>query len=150
MADSMDDRTFLGRGWSFPPEFDLSRGRVIMVSEEEDIAESLYVILSTIPGERVMFPRFGCGIHKMVFEEMSVTLITQLKEIIYKSILNFEPRIKLNSVSVGSSDPLDGILQITIDYTVRKTNSRNNMVYPFYLREGTNVPRFLFNPEPTT
>jgi phage baseplate assembly protein W len=134
-----NDHSFLGTGWSFPPEFDSDIGSVIMVSDEQDIWESLQLILSTSPGERMMFPKFGCGIRKMVFDTVNTTFLTQLKELIRFSILHYEPRIVLNDVTIESSDPNEGILRIKLDYTIRKTNSRSNLVYPFYLREGTNI-----------
>lgn len=134
-----NDHSFLGTGWSFPPEFDPDLGSIVMVSDEQDIWESLQVILSTAPGERTMFPKFGCGIRQMVFDTVNTTFLTQLKDLIRFSILHYEPRIILNDVTINSADPVEGILQIRLDYTIRKTNSRSNLVYPFYLREGTNI-----------
>ena len=136
-----NDHSFLGTGWSFPPEFDPDMGSIIMVSDEQDIWESLQVILSTAPGERMMFPKFGCGIRKMVFDTVNATFLTQLKELIRFSILHYEPRIILNNVSINGSDAHEGLLNIQLDYTIRKTNSRSNMVYPFYLREATIAPQ---------
>lgn len=134
-----NDHSFLGTGWSFPPEFDPDMGSVVMVSDEQDIWESLQLILSTAPGERMMFPKFGCGIRKMVFDNINITFLTQLKDLIRFAILNYEPRIILNDVTIDKADTEDGILRIRLDYTIRKTNSRSNLVYPFYLREGTNI-----------
>jgi phage baseplate assembly protein W len=143
-----NDQSFLGTGWSFPPEFDLDKGGVVMVPDEQDIWESLQVILSTAPGERIMFPKFGCGIRQMVFDTVNTTFITQLKDLIRFSILHYEPRIILNDVTINGSDPNDGMLQIRLDYTIRKTNSRSNLVYPFYLREGTNIaPQYISPPK---
>jgi uncharacterized protein len=138
--------SFLGSGWSFPPEFSYDMGRIVMVSDEQDIWESLQIILSTAPGERVLFPMFGCGIRKKVFETVNHTFINELREIIRVAILQYEPRIILNEITVERSDNESGLLRIKLDYTIRITNSRSNMVYPFYLREGTNIPsEFLTN-----
>jgi phage baseplate assembly protein W len=134
-----NDHSFLGTGWSFPPEFDPDLESIVMVSDEQDIWESIQLILSTAPGERMMFPKFGCGIRKMVFEGINTTFLTQLKDLIRFSILNYEPRIILNDVTIDGSNANEGILYIRLDYTIRKTNSRSNLVYPFYLREGTNI-----------
>lgn len=135
--------SFLGSGWSFPPEFSPELGRVVMVSDEQDIWESLQIILSTAPGERLLFPRFGCGIRRMVFEPVTHTFINQLREHIRTAILDYEPRITLNEISVERSDNEAGLLRIKIEYTIRATNARSNMVYPFYINEGTNVaPEF--------
>jgi uncharacterized protein len=133
------ENSFLGTGWSFPPEFDPRSGRLIMVSDEQDIWESLQLILSTAPGERVMFPKFGCGIRRMVYDAANLTFLSQLKDIIAQALLHYEPRIYLNDVTIDSAEPENGVLHIRLDYTIRKTNSRSNLVYPFYLEEGTNI-----------
>ena len=133
------DRSFLGRGWKFPPTFNKSMDSAELVSEEEDIRESLTIILSTIPGERVMDPEFGCDIHHHVFEEMSFTVINHLKEDIRKAVLNYEPRVDLTGLEVGVNEDHDARLDIILEYKVRATNSRSNMVYPFYVNEGTNI-----------
>ncbi|MDQ3112387.1 MAG: GPW/gp25 family protein [Bacteroidota bacterium] len=138
------DHSFLGTGWSFPPEFDPDMGSIVMVSDEQDIWESLQLILSTSPGERMMFPKFGCGIRRMVFDTVNTTFLTQLKDLIRFSVLHYEPRIVLNDVTISGSDTHEGMLHIKLDYTIRKTNSRSNLVYPFYLREGTNIaPQYI-------
>lgn len=131
--------SFLGSGWSFPPEFSPELGRVVMVSDEQDIWESLQIILSTSPGERVMFPKFGCSIRKQVFETINLSFINQLRDSIRFAVLHYEPRIVLHDVTIDRSDNESGLLRIRLDYTIRITNSRSNLVYPFYLREGTNI-----------
>ncbi|HEY9513343.1 MAG TPA: GPW/gp25 family protein [Rhodanobacter sp.] len=132
---------FLGRGWSFPPRFDPRTKEVVMVSGAEDIAESLRILLSTSPGERVMLPAYGCALRRMVFEDSSEQTITEIKELIRKAILFFEPRITLNRIDTQVVDALDGRLDILLDYTVRTTNTRHNLVYPFYLHQATNPVR---------
>ena len=135
------DKAFLGVGWSFPPEF-LKRGRAVgvkMVTEEEDIRESLGILLSTRPGERVMHPTYGCGLHAMVFETINESTVTEIKDLIERAILFFEPRITLEDIEVYTEDALDGTLKIQLNYTVRKTNTRSNVVYPFYYLEGSQV-----------
>ena len=131
---------FIGVGWSFPPEFIPSNQDVKMVADEKDIKQSLKVLLSTKLGERVMQPEFGCGIHELVFEELDETLVTYAKNLIEKAILKFEPRIDVDSIHVDEDlTEGEGLLRIDIVYTVRSTNTRSNMVYPFYLKEGTNL-----------
>ena len=139
MADI--DKSFLGIGWSFPPEFHkhASAIGVKMVAEEEDIGESLRILLSTVPGERVMQPGYGCGLHAMVFETINESTITELKDIIERAVLFFEPRITLESVDIDTDESLEGRLKIQLNYTVRKTNTRSNVVYPFYYLEGSQV-----------
>jgi hypothetical protein len=131
--------TFLGTGWSFPPEF-AKRGGLKTVSDEQDIHESLIILLSTRPGERIMQPDFGCGLRAQVFEVMSEGAVMAIKDLIARAILFFEPRITLDRIVMDDSEIIDGLLRIRLEYTIRTTNSRHNMVYPFYFREGTNVP----------
>jgi len=135
------DKDFLGVGWSFPPEFHKQTNAfgVKMVSGEEDIAESLRILLSTVPGERIMQPTYGCGLHAMVFETINESTITELKDIIERSVLFFEPRITLESIDIDTDESLEGSLKIQLNYTVRKTNTRSNIVYPFYYLEGSQV-----------
>lgn len=132
---------FLGRGWSFPPRFDPRSKAAVMVSGVADIEESLRILLSTAPGERVMLPSYGCALRRMVFEEASEQTATEIKEMIRKAILFFEPRIVLNRIDTQRVDALGGRLDILLDYTVRTTNTRHNLVYPFYLHQATHPVR---------
>ena len=135
------DKTFLGIGWSFPPEFNkFADGFALkMVAEEEDIKESLWILFSTSPGERVMQPSYGCRLQGMVFESINQSTITEIKDIIERAILFFEPRITLEEIDVDTEDALEGRINIHLGYTVRKTNTRSNIVYPFYFLEGSQV-----------
>jgi uncharacterized protein len=133
------ERAFLGRGWSFPPGFHRRGKEAAMVSGEEDIRQALVVLLSTVPGERVMRPTFGCGLKAMVFETMDEGTVAEIRDVVERAVLFFEPRVTLNRVDVTFPDPLGGRLDLVLDYTVRETNTRSNMVYPFYLLEGTNL-----------
>ena len=110
-----------------------------MVAEEEDIRESLMILLSTRPGERIMQPAYGCGLHAMVFETVNESTVTEIRDLIERAILFYEPRINLEGVEVEMEDVYEGRLDIRIDYTIRQTNTRSNMVYPFYFIEGTHV-----------
>jgi phage baseplate assembly protein W len=139
MANNGSDKTFLGRGWSFPPEFHRHSKEVKMVSEDPDIKESLAILLSTRPGERLMHPTFGCSIHDMVFESINESTITEIKDRIQRAILFFEPRISADNIFVDAKDEKSGTLRILVEYTIRTTNTRSNLVYPFYLKEGTNT-----------
>lgn len=137
------DKAFLGKGWSFPPEFHRHADAlgVKMVEAEADIEESLRILLSTRPGERVMQPGYGCGLHSRVFENITESAVTRIKDQIERAVLFYEPRITLDDIDIDTSDALDGLLKIRLNYTVRQTNSRSNMVYPFYFREASRVPR---------
>ncbi|MCG8697409.1 MAG: GPW/gp25 family protein [Bacteroidales bacterium] len=135
----MEDKSFLGDGWAFPPEFNKATNENKIVAEKDDINESLYILLSTSPGERVMHPAYGCGIKSFIFESIKESTLTMLKDMVSKAILFFEPRINLNSVDINTEAVNEGILYINIYYTVRTTNQRSNMVYPYYFMEGTNL-----------
>jgi hypothetical protein len=131
------DTSFLGQGWSFPPRFSPVDRSVEMVAEEEDIRESLRILFSTAPGERIMHPSYGCGLKKMVFEQISETVRTQIRDLIERAVLFFEPRITLERLELDDTQIFEGRLLILLEYTIRTTNIRSNMVYPFYLQEGT-------------
>jgi phage baseplate assembly protein W len=131
-----DESNFLGTGWSFPPTFGAAGGEVHMVSGVEDIEQSLAILLSTRRGERIMQDDFGCELSAFLFGEISQGLIGRVRSAIGDALLHHEPRIKVNGIDVSQSGARDGLLTISIDYTVRATNSRYNMVYPFYLNEA--------------
>jgi phage baseplate assembly protein W len=133
--------SFLGRGWSFPPRFDPRTKEAVMVADATDIAESLHILFSTHPGERVMLPNYGCDLRRMVFEEANEQTVTEIKELMRKAILFYEPRIVLDSIEAQLVDPLNGKLEISLDYTIRGTNARHNLVYPFYLHQATHPVR---------
>lgn len=133
-----EDTSFLGTGWSFPPEFSLRAG-VRMVSAEEDIRQSLHIVLATVPGERVMRPAFGAGIKQQVFENIDESTITIVKDAIGRAILFFEPRVKVEAIVADTAQAMDGRLNFSIDYTIISTNTRHNIVYPYYCLEGSDV-----------
>ena len=126
------DDSFLGTGWSFPPSFDRATSEVEMTSGIEDIERSLEIIFSTILGERVMNPLFGCSLEESVFEAMNTSRLTYIENMLKTAVLYHEPRIDAERVEV-LPDQLEGVLMINIDYTVRSTNSRFNFVFPFYI-----------------
>ena len=132
----MKKEKFLGRGWSFPPTFNLNRGSVDMVEQHEDIRQSLEILLTTSLGERVLRTDFGCGIHTIAFENMTVTLLTKIKRLIEKAVIQYETRISLDNIFFTKSNELEGVLNIELQFTIRTTNTRLNYVYPFYLKEG--------------
>jgi len=126
---------FLGRGWSFPPAFDKNTKEVEMFEGEKDIRSSLEIILSTQLGERVMRPNFGWKRDDWLFESLTTTTATAIQKEIENALLIFEPRIDLNTVKLQPGNETSGRVEIFIEYTVRSTNSRGNLVFPFYLKE---------------
>ena len=131
------DQAFLGRGWAFPPSFSRGCAEVEMVSNAEDIHQSLKLLLGTTRGERVMRAKFGCDLSSLVFEEIDRWLLGRVERMISDSILEHEPRVVLDRVDVSASDAVQGCLTISVKYQIRGTNSRFNMVFPFYLTEAT-------------
>lgn len=134
----MNMDSFLGTGWAFPPSFIKGHGAQ-MASGEEDIRQSIEILLSTSPGERIFNFEYGANIRQWVFEQMDLSVKTLIIEEIKHAVLYFEPRVDLEKVDVEIKDPQEGILWISLEYRVRQTNSRSNMVYPFYFNEGTNI-----------
>ena len=130
---------FLGTGWKFPPEFDKNTGAVELVSDEEDINESMNILLSTSLGERVMQPTYGCNLADFLFESLNSTLIGYIKDRVQNAILFYEPRITVENLEVTDVDSpelLQGHFTIRIEYTIPETNSRFNYVYDYYKNEA--------------
>ncbi|WP_452223628.1 GPW/gp25 family protein [Lacinutrix chionoecetis] len=127
---------FLGTGWGFPPTFNFVTKKTNMVSAEEDIKESLFILLSTMKSERVMMPEYGCDLIKLVFEEMDNTLYHFTIDMVKNAIILNEPRVDVETVDLTIEADT---LYVNVDYIIRDTNSRHNLVYPFYIGQGTNI-----------
>ena len=134
-------KSFLGRGWGFPPTFheDAIMG-VNMVKNEHDIKESLEILLNTNLGERVMLPEYGSELQKYLFDMISNSKKHFLRNIIRTAIIKYEPRITVNDIVLDQKDYLDGIIRVEIKYTIKSNNTRFNLVFPYYKIEGTNIP----------
>lgn len=128
---------FLGRGWSFPPTFDNRTKGVVMSEDEQDIRESLQILLGTRLGERIMRPAYGTNLDRLMFDAIDVAMVATLQKDLEFAIALFESRITLQQLSVLQDQQLEGRLLIVVDYVIDKTNTRNNLVYPFYINEGT-------------
>ena len=131
---NIEEKAFLGQGWPFPLE-PPKAGDIPMVAYEEDIRQSIHIILGTAQGERVMRPDFGAGIYRLVFEPISATTKELLRHKVEMALITWEPRIDNITVQVTANPP-QGRLMIEIHYRVRATNIFYNLVYPFYLVEG--------------
>jgi uncharacterized protein len=131
-------KAFLGVGWSAPLTLD-GRGEVAMAAYEEDVRQSILVILGTEPGERVMRPDFGAGLRALAFEPLNEVTMALAQDRVERGLIAWEPRIVVNdvAVTVDGNRPELGRLRIEIAYTVRATNTSFNLVYPFYLAEGS-------------
>ncbi|MDX2285987.1 MAG: GPW/gp25 family protein [Bacteroidia bacterium] len=129
---------FIGRGWSFPPTFRKETGGLDMLEGADDIRSSIEILLSTLPGERVMRPDYGAGMERLLFEPLNITLQNYLERLIAQAIALHEPRVILDLVELEVAAE-EGLVLIKIEYTVAGTNTRSNFVYPFYLNEGTEI-----------
>lgn len=122
----------IGTGVGFPLRVD-RQGAIALVSGSDDINEAITLILSTAPGERPMRPNFGCGIHDYVFENVDAHVVGRLEREIRIAIDRWEPRIELRQITIDTSSADNGQLPIELEYVVRATNDRRNLVYPFYV-----------------
>jgi uncharacterized protein len=128
-------KEFLGIGWKFPTSLD-SDGKIAMSEYETDIKEAIKIILGTAKGERVMRPDFGCGIHDFVFSPVNKATLSLVENTVREGLTFWEPRIELIKVEAIPEVSAEEKLLVSIDYRVRVTNNRFNLVYPFYLKEG--------------
>jgi phage baseplate assembly protein W len=129
-------KDFLGRGWAMPVALDPRTGLVASAAYEEDIRQSIFIILETVPGERVMRPNFGCGIHELVFAAVDSTTLQQIRSTVEEALRRCEARVDLIAVTVDEAATFEGKLLVEIEYRVRLTNQIGNLVFPFYFREG--------------
>ncbi len=130
------ERNFLGVGWKYPVYFTFE-GKIAKSEYEQDIKEAIWIILGTAKGERVMRPDFGCGIHDLVFTPINTATITLVENSVREALTIWEPRIELIKVEASSEKSEEGKMLVSIDYRVRTTNNRFNLVYPFYIKEGS-------------
>lgn len=129
------NRNLLGRGWASPISSDI-KGNIKYSQQEKSIEESLRVILSTTPGERIMRPDFGCAINEIVFTPNTPKTVALAEHYVKEAIIKWEPRVILKEVK-GVPDPLNPVaINIEIKYEIRSVNTFFNMVYPFYLERG--------------
>jgi phage baseplate assembly protein W len=122
---------FLGRGWAYPLRLDGS-GAFALAEGEDDVDQAIRLILGTAPGERPMRPEYGCAIHDMIFDSIDASLAGRVAIEVRASLTRWEPRIEITDVR-AAPHPVDShVLLITVDYRVRATNDRRNLVFPFY------------------
>ena len=122
----------LGVGWKLPVQLD-NQGHVVMAAYEDSIREAIWMILGTARGERVMRPGFGCGIHDVVFAVNNASTAGRVASEVRDALIRSEPRIDLDEVTASPHPTKANQLLIEINYRVRATNNRFNLVYPFYL-----------------
>ena len=134
----MDKNKIIGSGFSFPMQID-ALGGVAVTSDDENIRQSMMCIIGTAPGERIMRPTFGCAIHDILFEPNTAVTAAKIEYEVKRSLIEFEPRIGDIEVVAKPDDAELSRMNVTISYTIRKTNTKANLVYPFYLRKEGEV-----------
>lgn len=139
MVNQQKENSFLGSGWAFPVQFSAGNYQLAQSSYETNINESINVILLTKNGERAFDPQFGSGLNQFYFRTMDGAFKTEMRDAVQSSLLINEPRITVNEVIVEFADLTGGIVNINIAYTYNMTNTRHNYVFPFYVKEGTNL-----------
>jgi phage baseplate assembly protein W len=132
---SGNSRAFLGTGFRFPFQLN-ARGRFALARDEDRIEESIYLILGTRPGERLMQPAFGCAIHELLFASNTPSTQTLAVEHVRRALIAHEARIDVLDVRVETSDSEPSLLLMRVDYRIRATNAIGNLVYPFYITEA--------------
>ncbi|MEP0984340.1 GPW/gp25 family protein [Ekhidna sp.] len=136
---SNERNKIVGKGWGFPPVFVKGMNQVVMTHDVRNINENLKVLFSTHLGERPTDHHYGTTLKELVFSGNDIMLEHEVKESLETAIKLYEPRIILDAIQIDSSAKLEGMIAITIFYTVREVNSRHNFVYPYYISEGTNL-----------
>jgi uncharacterized protein len=135
----IEGANFLGSGWSFPVTFSIGNYQLNLSKYEENINENINIILLTKNGERSFEPQYGSGLSQFFFRPMDETLKGEIKDAVKSSLLNNEPRITVTNVDVNFTDLTIGLVEIVISYVYNQTNTRHNYVFPFHLKEGTNL-----------
>jgi hypothetical protein len=129
------EREFLGIGWKFPLQV-TPGGKIAQAKYEQRIEESIYLILSSAKGERVMLPDFGCGIHDLVFAPNNAMTLTVVVQTVRQALVAYEPRIDVLDITADTAPEEPNLLLIRINYRIRANNALGNLVYPFYITEG--------------
>ncbi|MFT3795825.1 GPW/gp25 family protein [Flavobacterium sp.] len=139
MDKSVQERHFLGSGWAFPVTFSEGDHLLHLTQQEQNVNQSIRLILLTNLGERCMQPRFGSGLQQYFFRKMDETLKGEIIDTVKFSLLHNEPRITVIQTEVEFTDLQNGRIDIKIVYTHNRTNTRHNYVFPFHIKEGTNL-----------
>jgi phage baseplate assembly protein W len=129
----------LGTGWKFPVRIN-SRGGFALSAQEQDVAESIWLVLASARGERLMLPDFGCGVHDYVFAPNNASTRGAIGYQVQQALVRWEPRIDVVDVRVVDDPAQPNLLLIAVDYRIRANNALHNLVYPFFLQEGQTQP----------
>ena len=127
------DIDFLGVGWTSPVQLK-ENGQIKVARYEDSVRQSIWMILGTAKGERVMRPDFGCGIHELVFSPNNLGTVGQIVSDVRDALIEWEPRIDVLEVATIPDPSQPNVILIQVNYQVRTTNNIFNLVYPFYLQ----------------
>jgi phage baseplate assembly protein W len=131
---SIRDREFLGQGFAFPLQIS-PRGGIALARGEEDIIQSIRIILETMPGERRMRPEFGCRAKELIFAPRNASTQALMAYYVRVALMRWEPRIEVSDIEVYPDPSSDGSLLVEIRYEIKATHDERSIVYPFYLAE---------------
>ena len=130
--DPLKRLEYLGRGLAFPLQVN-PRGEIALADGDVDVQQSIRIILSTRPGERVMRPEFGCRAHELLFEPRDATTGALVQQYVFEALSHWEPRIEVTGVDVVTNETMDGAILVTIHYYIKATHDERSIVYPFFL-----------------
>jgi phage baseplate assembly protein W len=130
---------FIGTGWSFPPTFEKGSYELKLTDNVENINQSIDLIFKTARGERCLLPSYGSNLRSFVYRNVNATLKEEISQSVKKTLLNDEPRIRVDKVDVVNHADLAATISLSINYTIKNTNTRHNHVFPFSMKEGTNL-----------
>ena len=131
----------MGSGWSFPVTFSAGNCQLKLTAYEENINNSIKTILLTRMGERSLEPQFGSGLQQLFFRTPDANLKGEIINAVKSSLLHNEPRITVENVAVTFTDVANGLTELVVTYVYNQTNTRHNYVFPFSLKEGTNLTK---------
>ncbi len=138
METNTEQSDFLGNGWNFPLALDAEG--IALAEGADDIGQAILLILGTIPGERLMLPKFGCAINELVFAPANTVTSSLAEGYVQEALDNWEPRISDINVTAEIDSHNQGVIKISIGYVIRSSNVAQNLVYPFYLEGGGDLP----------
>jgi phage baseplate assembly protein W len=122
----------VGRGWVFPPHIG-PQGGLALTNDRNELEQSIQIILTTSPGQRVMRPTFGCRLHELVFAPNNNHTAIQARRLVEEALGMWEPRIRVTQVEARPDPDEPSRLVIEIEYQVKATHDRRSLVFPFYL-----------------
>ncbi len=138
MSDPLNK--IIGTGWAFPPSFDSKNCSAAMVTGETNIVQSLSILFGTQRGERILEQEYGCNIASFLYRPITSPTASALRNQIRRAVTLFEPRIKLEEIKLDTDESIEGKITIQLQWIEETTNTRNNMVFPYYAVEGTLIP----------